>query len=281
MKAGLLIKAQARATVAARPAHDDAIQCRTLTNAGFDGRPKVMSRRTLDVLVSFLCLLILTLATGWMLVQGGIGQVLYPSRVSTSGNSNLNALLTAIEQNDVPAARRVLQKKRFDVNTADKVGVPPINYALLARGAGANELVELLIAAGSDVNGRGSDGISTLPLLSAATLRRPDLVKQLLNAGADVKGALSNGWTALHFAAMYDDSETVAVLLAAGADPDAVDDEGDTPLAVSLADGLSAVAAALLARSHSDQSPQIKSGLRPVGSVRRQRVPGGSGHNRH
>ena len=268
MKAGLLIKAQARVTAGTRPAHDDATECPTPTNAGFDSRPKVMSRRTLDVLVSFLCLLILTLATGSMLVQTGIGRVMYPSGVSTSSNRELNTLLRAIESNDVPAARRVLQKQRLDLNTADNVGVPPINYALRARGAGANELVDLLIAAGADVNGRGTEGVATLPLMTAATLHRPDLVEGLLRAGANVGAARANGWTALHFAAICDDPEAVAVLLAAGADPDAVDDEGDTPLAIALADGYSpAAAAALIAPSRCKRSRQIESGSRAVGSV--------------
>ena len=268
MKARSLIEAEARATARTTPAHDDATLCGTPTNAGFDGRPKVVSRRTLDVLVGFLCLVTLTLATGWMLVQTGIGQVMYPSRVSTSSNRELNTLLRAIQSNNVPAARRVLQKQRFDVNTADHVGVPPINYALRARGAGANELVDLLIAAGADVNGRRAEGVATLPLMTAATIRRPDLVKRLLRAGADVGAARANGWTALHFAAIYDDPETIAVLLAAGADPDAVDDEGDTPLAVALANGYSpAAAAALIGPSRCKRSRQIQSGSRAVGSV--------------
>jgi len=267
----LLIQTHARATLARTPAPDDAIECDMATNATLNGRPRVVSRQILDVLVCVLCLIILTLATGWMLVHAGIGQVAYPLRVSTSSNRELNALLGAIEQNDVPAARRVLRKRRFDVNTADNQGLPPINYALFARGAGANELVDLLIAAGADVNGRGSDRGVTPPLLSAATLRRPDLVKQLLNAGADVERALPYGWTALHFAAGCGDSETVAMLLAAGANPDAVNDEGDTPLAVALANGLpcAAAAAALMAPSRFDRSPPTESQSRRIESVRR------------
>ena len=215
------------------------------TNATFDGRPRVVSQRTLDGLGYALCLITLVLATGCMLAQAGIGRVVYPLRF-TSGNRDLNALLVAIELNDVPAARRVLRKQRLDVNMADDAGFPPINYALHA-GPSAAELVDLLIAAGADVNGRGTDGVATPPLLDAATLGRPDLVEQLLRAGADIGASRRNGWTALHFAAMYDDPETAAVLLAAGADPDAADDKGDTPLTVALTNESSVAAALLLA----------------------------------
>jgi len=248
MKTRCLIQAQTRATVEMTPTPDDASGCDMSTHSTADGRPRVVSRRTLDVLGRALCLITLALASGWMLVQAGIGEIVYPLRITTSGNSDLNALLSAIELNDVPAARRVLRKQRLDVNTADDAGFPPITYALRAHGPSAAELVDLLIAAGADVNGRGTDAVATLPLMDAATLRRPDLVKRLLRAGADVGGTRRNGWTALHFAAVCDDPETAALLLAAGADPDAADDEGDTPLAVALARGSSAAAALLAHR---------------------------------
>ena len=245
MKTPSLIQAQPRVRMG--PAPSEVEGCIS-TNSTTDNRLRIVSRRTLDLLGCALCLVILTLASGWLLVQAGIGQVVYPPRFATSGNGDLNALLRAIELNDVSAVRRLLREQRVDVNTAeDNTGVPPINYALRARGPSAAELVDLLIAAGADVNGRGTDGVATPPLLDAATLRRPDLVKQLLRAGADIGASRRNGWTALHSAAAYDDPETAVVLLAAGADRDAADDEGDTPLAVALAHGSSATAA-LLAR---------------------------------
>jgi hypothetical protein len=248
MKTRCLIQAQTRATVEMTPTPDDASGCDMSTHSTADGRPRVVSRRTLDVLGRALCLITLALASGWMLGQAGIGEIVYPLRVATSGNSDLNALLIAIELNDVPAARRVLRKQRLDVNTADDAGVPPINYALRACGASATELADLLIAAGADVNGRGTDGFATLPLMDAATLGRPDLVERLLRAGADVGASHRNGWTALHSAAMCDDRETVAVLLAAGADPDAADDEGDTPLTVAVKNKCAGTAALLAHR---------------------------------
>ena len=228
-----------------------------------NGSTRFVPRRRLDLLVCFLCLTIVTGATGLMLVQAGIGQVAYRPGFSRSSNGELSALFRAIAENDMAAARLVLQKRRFDVNaTGDVLSVPPINLALCARGAAANELVELLISAGADVNGRGSDGVATPPLLAAVNLHRPDLVKQLLEAGADIDGAMRNGWTALHFAAAHDDPETVAALLAAGGNSDAVDDEGHTPLAVALANESLAAAAPL-------QRTRSKSNLnRAVGALR-------------
>jgi len=267
MKARPLIKAQARATAAARPAPDDGNERDMPTNATSERRPRVVSRRTLEALGCAMCLIMLTLATGWMLAQAGIGQVVYPPQFAANGNRDLNALLRAIELNDVPAARRLLRKQPPDVNVVDDWGAPPISYALRARGSSANELVDLLIAVGADVNGRGTDGAAMRPLHTAATLGRPDLVERLLRAGADVGGVRGNGWTALHFAAAYDDPQTAALLLAAGADPDAADDEGDTPLAVAVKNECVATAA-VLAPSRSVRWPHTERESRPAGPVR-------------
>ena len=65
----------------------------------------------------------------------------------------------------------------------------------------------------------------------------------LLRYGADVDGDGSPGdATPLIVAAQYPQSETVRLLLAAGADPSARDDEGDTPLGLCLRRGDNATA---------------------------------------
>ena len=50
---------------------------------------------------------------------------------------------------------------------------------------------------------------------------------------ADVNGRQPDGATALHWAAHWADMETVTVLLAAGADPNAANDFGVTPLSMA------------------------------------------------
>ena len=56
----------------------------------------------------------------------------------------------------------------------------------------------------------------------------------LLKAGADVNAKDTNGWTPLHWAARNNRSPAVLeVLLKAVADPRAIDNEGKTPHAVA------------------------------------------------
>ncbi|MDO3058460.1 MULTISPECIES: ankyrin repeat domain-containing protein [Mycobacteriaceae] len=55
-------------------------------------------------------------------------------------------------------------------------------------------------------------------------------VRHLIDSGADVNAKDDEGWTPLHFAATHDSAEVVRQLLDAGAEIDAVNNKGETPL---------------------------------------------------
>lgn len=59
-------------------------------------------------------------------------------------------------------------------------------------------------------------------LLAAAEKGSTDLVKDLLSSGAQVDATNEDGWTPLHFAAFYDHTDIVRLLLDRGADANAV-----------------------------------------------------------
>jgi len=89
-------------------------------------------------------------------------------------------------------------------------------------------LDELL--ATQDINGRDQDG--TTPLMHAilADPPYPEMITYLLDRGADVNAADEAGWTPLHFAARDQNARIVQMLLEHGAAVDRVDDSGSTPL---------------------------------------------------
>jgi len=94
----------------------------------------------------------------------------------------------------------------------------------LAEAARANDVPRVtgLIKIGADVNGRGR----TLPVLWYATDEH--VLQTLVEAGADVD-VRWKGTTLLHSVALHD-LQVVKTLLRLGADPNALDDEGDTPV---------------------------------------------------
>jgi len=74
-------------------------------------------------------------------------------------------------------------------------------------------------------------------LIEAAKSRDVQAIRRLLAQGADVNERFGDGATALHWAAYGDEPEAVELLLAAGAQVDAADDHGITPLWLAAANG--------------------------------------------
>lgn len=116
---------------------------------------------------------------------------------------------------------------------APKEGFPPgqLNYLLgrvLDQG-GREEVIPLLIAAGADVNAMVN--YPRLPSVifaaSKSSVRALDLV---LAAKPDVNAVAQDGSTALHVATQRGDTNMIARLLQAGADPNRLDRADRTPL---------------------------------------------------
>ena len=135
------------------------------------------------------------------------------------------ALHVAARVSPDPAVVDVLVVAGADVNARDYRGETPLKMAASHNESAA--VAQALLAAGADARGDPT-------LLQAAVPRGPELVAALLAAGADLAGRTrdrihqAGGVTAVHVAAGY--PEVLPVLLAAGAEPDAEDNDGWTPL---------------------------------------------------
>ncbi len=124
------------------------------------------------------------------------------------------------------------------VNNFDKYGYAALHSAVSGDKTMA-VMVELLLIAGADINGRAQQNNTAhphefTPLISAVKNARPAAVAVLLAKGADPNLADQDGSTPLHHMALgwkpQKMEETIDLLLEAGADINARDKTGRTPL---------------------------------------------------
>jgi ankyrin repeat protein len=176
-----------------------------------------------------------------------------------------------------------------EVNAKNKKSATPLHSTALF---GHKEIAELLITKGADVNAKDKDGET--PLDWAKLHRRPEIadflrkhgaktsfelkasqyfiaaagfsfeaVKHGLAAGANVNATDESGWTPLHRAAMRGRKEIAKLLIAKGADVNAKDKDGLTPLHYAAMRGRKEIAELLIAEG-SDVNAKDDVGDTPV-----------------
>lgn len=93
---------------------------------------------------------------------------------------------------------------------------------------GSQQVVELMLSKGIDVNYKLDDENNTRLLVFAVVEKQLEIVKFLLKQGADVGASCTNGVTALTFAAAGGDIKVLQVLIDSGANVHATDDSGSS-----------------------------------------------------
>ena len=152
----------------------------------------------------------------------------HPEDINTRGGRMLTPLVAALAGKHFHVAE-LLQRNGADVNVRDIDDDTPLREA---SWAGAMDIVEWLLNHGADVNVQGHQGWS--PLHSAATNGRHQIFHMLIEHNADIQIQNQFGQSPLHVAAgpwsARENIDIMQVLLDRGADPNARDNDGSTPL---------------------------------------------------
>jgi len=127
--------------------------------------------------------------------------------------------LRAVRTDDLEAARTLLERGA-PIDARDINGYFALEYAI---DHADTELAKLLLAHGANVN--LSDDFGTTALIAAAKNSRAEIIEPLLARHADVHAAHDRAIVA---AVANSDASVTARLLAAGADPNAKDEDGRT-----------------------------------------------------
>jgi len=151
-----------------------------------------------------------------------------PDLINAPGDHRLTPLARAAVNGWLKVAAYLLDHAA-DVNAGVNSGASALYEA---AGAGNRAMVELLLSRGAEVNPQNSQvpGAVPTPLAVAVSRGFPAVVEVLLAAKADMNAPDSDGNTPLHAAVANRQNKITQMLLAAGANPNVKNQPGSTPL---------------------------------------------------
>jgi ankyrin repeat protein len=171
-------------------------------------------------------------------------------------------IFDAAKTGDLAKVKELIEANPQLVNAKDSSGRTPLHWA--NRGVHL-DVVNLLIDKGADVNAKDVSG--TTPLFSAAANSHLDACKLLIDKGATVDVKNGRGSTPFYFAAHGGNKELLDLLLAAGAkkaDLEIRNPYGRTPLCAVARDGGNAETIKVLIGFGANINAEDDNGLTPI-----------------
>ncbi len=143
-------------------------------------------------------------------------------------------LFEAAAAGKIDRLRDLLDEQHGGVNDFSPDGFQTLG---LAAFFGQDAAAELLLARGAEVNTPSRNRMSVCPLHSAVAARRLRIASLLIEHGADVNAVQSDGFTPLMGAAQNGQTEMIELLLARGARADVARANGQTALDLARESG--------------------------------------------
>ena len=135
------------------------------------------------------------------------------------------------------AVARLLERGA-DANQTDRCGRTPLHAALMHVRAWGTRIAALLLDHGADASFASNGGDTALHMAVARDVAHPGIAKLLLDHGANIDAASNNddhpGATPLLVALKNEVDDVAALLLSRGANVNVADDEGTSPLMISV-----------------------------------------------
>src|SRR4051794_13645025 len=176
--------------------------------------------------------------------ESRVGELIerYPERQQARNESGVSAILLAIYHGhpgigalfdraldifEASALGKIDRVRELadQVNSTSADGFHPLGLACFF---GQTEVAVFLLEAGADVHRASSNTMRVQPIHAAAARRANRLIQALMDKGADPNAKQHLGYTPLHSAAQNGDAASNDVLLSAGADRTLRSDEGKT-----------------------------------------------------
>jgi len=143
-------------------------------------------------------------------------------------------IFTAAATGNADRMAMLIASDREAVNSWSSDGWTPL---ALASFFGHREAARLLIAAGADLHATGQNETANMPLHAAVAGKRQELVEMLVEQGANIDATDGRGWTPLNLAAHEGPVATIEYLLAHDADVTLANNDGRTPLETAEHEG--------------------------------------------
>lgn len=134
-------------------------------------------------------------------------------------------------------ATRILLNHGANPYLSDTKSRTALHHAVMSQRAA--EILPVLLSAGAEVNARDSSADTPLNLLRIVFIEFQEpstgglLLSELVKAGADINSRDQWGDTLLHVAANNDNAALATAVLALGANPDEINNSGDTPVVIA------------------------------------------------